>query len=81
MGFKKIETISFIREIRKEVRFKEFIKIATDAFDALPDDLKPFFNLDEFTKDETVHLKTQKVGRNDPCPCKSGKKYKKCCGS
>lgn len=21
-----------------------------------------------------------KVGRNDPCPCKSGKKYKKCCG-
>ena len=24
---------------------------------------------------------TQKVGRNDPCPCGSGKKYKKCCGS
>lgn len=22
----------------------------------------------------------QKPGRNDPCPCKSGKKYKKCCG-
>ena len=21
-----------------------------------------------------------KVGRNDPCPCKSGKKYKQCCG-
>jgi len=21
-----------------------------------------------------------KVGRNDPCPCKSGKKYKHCCG-
>jgi preprotein translocase subunit SecA len=21
-----------------------------------------------------------KVGRNDPCPCGSGKKYKKCCG-
>ena len=21
------------------------------------------------------------VGRNDPCPCGSGKKYKKCCGS
>jgi hypothetical protein len=21
----------------------------------------------------------QKVGRNDPCPCGSGKKYKKCC--
>ncbi|MBD3368498.1 MAG: preprotein translocase subunit SecA [Candidatus Eisenbacteria bacterium] len=24
--------------------------------------------------------KKQKVGRNDPCPCGSGKKYKKCCG-
>jgi SEC-C motif-containing protein len=23
---------------------------------------------------------TPKVGRNDPCPCGSGKKYKKCCG-
>ncbi|MGY8718810.1 MAG: SEC-C metal-binding domain-containing protein [Verrucomicrobiia bacterium] len=21
-----------------------------------------------------------KIGRNDPCPCGSGKKYKKCCG-
>ena len=24
--------------------------------------------------------KGEKVGRNDPCPCGSGKKYKKCCG-
>ncbi len=24
---------------------------------------------------------TEKVGRNDPCPCGSGKKYKKCCGA
>ena len=24
--------------------------------------------------------KEKKVGRNDPCPCGSGKKYKKCCG-
>lgn len=23
----------------------------------------------------------QKIGRNDPCPCGSGKKFKKCCGS
>ncbi len=27
----------------------------------------------------TVLRKTKKVGRNDPCPCGSGKKYKKCC--
>lgn len=25
-------------------------------------------------------VKSAKVGRNDPCPCGSGKKYKKCCG-
>ncbi|WP_418531070.1 SEC-C metal-binding domain-containing protein, partial [Hominenteromicrobium sp.] len=25
-------------------------------------------------------VKGPKVGRNDPCPCGSGKKYKKCCG-
>ena len=24
--------------------------------------------------------KSQKVGRNEPCPCGSGKKYKQCCG-
>ena len=24
--------------------------------------------------------KTEKVGRNDLCPCGSGKKYKQCCG-
>ena len=28
----------------------------------------------------TVKRETPKVGRNDPCPCGSGKKYKKCCG-
>jgi len=29
---------------------------------------------------KTIKLETPKVGRNDPCPCGSGKKYKKCCG-
>lgn len=27
-----------------------------------------------------IQYKKQKIGRNDPCPCGSGKKYKKCCG-
>ena len=35
---------------------------------------------DDSTKKEPVR-KTKKVGPNDPCPCGSGKKYKKCCGS
>lgn len=28
----------------------------------------------------TIHNANRKVGRNDPCPCGSGKKYKQCCG-
>ena len=31
-------------------------------------------------KVETFRREAPKVGRNDPCPCGSGKKYKKCCG-
>lgn len=34
----------------------------------------------EEKKGKTVVHKGTKVGRNDPCPCGSGKKYKKCCG-
>jgi len=30
---------------------------------------------------ERILIKNKKVGRNDPCPCGSGKKYKRCCGS
>ena len=29
----------------------------------------------------TQRREAPKVGRNDPCPCGSGKKYKNCCGS
>lgn len=29
---------------------------------------------------DTYRRETPKVGRNEPCPCNSGKKYKKCCG-
>ncbi|HVS01882.1 MAG TPA: preprotein translocase subunit SecA [Thermoanaerobaculia bacterium] len=32
-------------------------------------------------KPQTVVRKGEKVGRNEPCPCGSGKKYKKCCGA
>ncbi|MDE5593044.1 MAG: SEC-C domain-containing protein, partial [Clostridiales bacterium] len=31
-------------------------------------------------QDTVVTPKTKQVGRNDPCPCGSGKKYKNCCG-
>jgi uncharacterized protein YecA (UPF0149 family) len=31
-------------------------------------------------QDNVVEFPNKKVGRNEPCPCGSGKKYKKCCG-
>ena len=37
-------------------------------------------NQGDGTVKSTPAKKGQKVGRNDPCPCGSGKKYKKCCG-
>lgn len=39
--------------------------------------------LNEITKAQRLSktiVKDKKIGRNDPCPCGSGKKYKKCCG-
>lgn len=34
----------------------------------------------DFNRSKIV-VKGDKIGRNDPCPCGSGKKYKKCCGN
>ncbi|HEX8853903.1 MAG TPA: SEC-C metal-binding domain-containing protein, partial [Pyrinomonadaceae bacterium] len=36
---------------------------------------------EEAAKTKTVTRDQPKVGRNDPCPCGSGKKHKKCCGA
>jgi preprotein translocase subunit SecA len=33
------------------------------------------------TVEKKQAISTKKAGRNDPCPCGSGKKYKKCCGA
>lgn len=32
------------------------------------------------TTPKTLRKPVEKVGRNDPCPCGSGKKFKRCCG-
>ena len=42
----------------------------------------PVYNTEEFADVfDQAASSTTKVGRNDPCPCGSGKKYKKCCGA
>lgn len=40
---------------------------------SLPDDDEPYYFEEPYVRQEP------KTGRNDPCPCGSGKKYKKCC--
>ncbi len=40
-----------------------------------------YFHDGEVAKASSVVRAAPKVGRNDPCPCGSGKKYKKCCGA
>jgi uncharacterized protein YecA (UPF0149 family) len=32
----------------------------------------------DYNKSKTI-VKEKKIGRNEPCPCGSGKKYKRCC--
>ena len=48
---------------------------------ASPDDDEFHYFEDKYTGEfPEPYLRTMpKVGRNDPCPCGSGKKFKKCC--
>ncbi|KXG78899.1 SEC-C metal-binding domain-containing protein [Thermotalea metallivorans] len=36
--------------------------------------------IEKAQKRSKIVVKEEKIGRNEPCPCGSGKKYKKCCG-
>jgi hypothetical protein len=69
----------------KEKLYKNMVKAKADWLYELPEWDAIF---DQQTKKELYHeqkaagtiVKEQKVYPNDPCPCGSGKKYKKCCG-
>ena len=63
------EIESFIKDI------DELMTLDDDDYDN--DD---FSNYPYYTYQEPYVRQTPKVGRNDPCPCGSGLKYKKCCG-
>ncbi|MCI0480557.1 MAG: SEC-C domain-containing protein, partial [Candidatus Dadabacteria bacterium] len=47
---------------------------------AQPADISPGAGEGPPARPVPVQRDMPKVGRNDPCPCGSGKKYKKCCG-
>ena len=69
----------------KEKLYKNMVDAKADWLYNLPAWEKIF---DEETRKELYReakkmntiVKGKKIGRNDPCPCGSGKKYKKCCG-
>jgi SWIM/SEC-C metal-binding protein len=46
-----------------------------------PDEPENIADLEKLLSPPTPLRKPVKVGRNDPCPCGSGRKYKKCCGT
>ena len=69
----------------KELLYKNMVEARADWLYNLPEWEKHLTEerrkelYKEQRQSKTV-VKGQKIGRNDPCPCGSGKKYKKCCG-
>ena len=69
----------------KEKLYKNMVAARADWLYELPQ-WKEIFSESELKKlykeqkEATTIRKGKKIGRNDPCPCGSGKKYKKCCG-
>ncbi|MBB5172424.1 SEC-C metal-binding domain-containing protein [Texcoconibacillus texcoconensis] len=54
-----------------------------DESDVLYENDDIYVNDDEFLADKVRQepVRSEKIGRNEPCLCGSGKKYKKCCGA
>ena len=73
-------------EFDKEKLYKNMVDAKADWLYELPqwneifteEQLKQYYK--EQKAAQTYRREGPKVGRNDPCPCGSGKKYKKCCG-
>ena len=71
--------------VQTEERFKEVASIfeenGWDYTIALePDKPEDITDLEILLDKPKTKRAEKKVGRNEPCPCGSGKKYKKCCG-
>ena len=76
----KIDVTKILMHIRAvgEAKRQETVKITGAALEAI-------HSVDGGAKigtnvDRTIRNEGPKIGRNDPCPCGSGKKYKNCCG-
>jgi uncharacterized protein len=61
--------------------YRHFSDARREFADALYDDELEEEEVDDYYYPETYVRPEPKVGRNEPCPCGSGKKFKKCCGA
>lgn len=59
---------------------KSGFKSAFDTVGVTEDDIRTILEEIREEKVDPVKYEQAKVGRNAPCPCGSGKKYKRCCG-
>ncbi len=67
------ERVKELESVFQENGWRYTIELAPDQ----PEDIKDLEILLNPLKTKVVD---NRVGRNEPCPCGSGKKYKKCCG-
>jgi len=80
------EDSKVIIDINLELLYKNMVAAKADWLYGLPQ-WEPLISeerrkeLYKEQKSSTTIVKGKKVGRNEPCPCGSGKKYKHCCGS
>ena len=71
--------------VQTEERLKEVASIFEEkgwqyTIELEPDKPEDIIALEILLNPVKTKIAEKKVGRNEPCPCGSGKKYKKCCG-
>jgi SWIM/SEC-C metal-binding protein len=70
--------------VQTQARAAEILELCTEhdiqvLVGVEPDKTEDISDVERILDPPTPALAGPKVGRNDPCPCGSGKKYKKCC--
>ncbi len=78
----KVDVVKLLMNLRqqKDLRRSETAKITKAALQSINSVDGGQSSVENPEVNRTVVRDEPKVGRNDPCPCGSGKKYKNCCG-
>ena len=85
--------VALYEDTGRPEKAKEFEKILHELHDLIPEFVEadkalkrellewPRASHEKIIYDKPAPVRVVKIGRNEPCPCGSGKKYKKCCGA